>query len=197
VYGTNFTGITEFVSNVGTNTVNFANDTHFAYLFGSTGNDALTLGSGGGYMFGEGGSNTLDGDANASNFFVGGDGGSDTMNGGAGSAANYYFVDSNDQVNGAGAFNATIELISGVTVQLGSSLYQDVQEFVANSGANVVTVANTDAGFKYLYGGSGNDTLSTGSGGGYMFGEGGTNTLTGGGGTNVFVADGASGVDTP
>src|SRR5262249_49541948 len=35
-YGVNFTGISEFVSNVGNNTVNFASDTHFAYLFGSS-----------------------------------------------------------------------------------------------------------------------------------------------------------------
>ena len=195
-YGTNFTGISEFVSNVGANTVNFASDPNFAYLFGSTGNDTLTLGSGGGYLFGEGGTNILTGGANATNLFVGGDGGSDTMNGGTGTASNFYFVDGNDQVNGAGAFNAMIELVSGVTVQLGSARYQDVQEFVGNSGNNVVTVANTDSNFTYLYGGSGNDTLSTGSGGGYLFGEGGTNVLTGGGGLNVFVADGASGVDT-
>ena len=71
-YGTNFTGITEFVSNVGTNTVDFAADTNFAYLYGSTGNDTLTLGSGGGYMFGEGGTNVLNGGANATNLFVGG-----------------------------------------------------------------------------------------------------------------------------
>ena len=89
-----------------------------------------------------------------------------------------------------------IELVSDVTVQLGSAQYQHVQEFVANGGNNTVTVANTDSDFVYLYGGAGNDTLSTGSGGGYLFGEGGTNTLNGGGGTNIFVADGASGVDT-
>ena len=118
------------------------------------------------------------------------------MNGGAGSASNFYFVDGNDQVNGAGAFNTMIELVSGVTVQLGSAQYQHVQEFVANGGTNTVTVANTDADFIYLYGGAGNDTLTTGSGGGYLFGESGTNTLNGGGGTNVFVADSASGVDT-
>ncbi len=195
-YGTNFTGISEYVGDTGTNTVSFANDPNFAYLYGSTGNDTLTLGSGGGYMFGEGGTNILNGGANATNLFIGGDGGSDTMNGGSGTAGNYYFVDGNDQVNGAGAFNAMIELAPGVTVQLGSSQYQDVQEFVADGGTNVVTVANTDANFVYLYGGSGNDTLSTGSGGGYLIGEGGTNVLNGGGGLNVFVADGASGVDT-
>jgi Ca2+-binding RTX toxin-like protein len=195
-YGTNFTAITEFVSNVGTNTVSFSGDTGFAYVFGSTGNDTLTLGSGGGYMFGEGGSNFLNGGANATNLFVGGGGGTDTMNGGTGTASNFYFVDGNDQVNGAGAFNTMVELVAGVTVQLGSLQYQDVQEFVADGGTNVVTVANTDTGFKYLYGGSGNDTLTTGSGGGYLIGEGGTNVLTGGGGLNVFVADGASGVDT-
>jgi hypothetical protein len=46
-------------------------------------------------------------------------------------------------------------------------------------------VSPTDTDFIYLYGGAGNDTLSTGSGGGYLFGEGGANTLTGGGGINV------------
>jgi Ca2+-binding RTX toxin-like protein len=127
---------------------------------------------------------------------VSGDGGVDTMNGGTGTASNYYFVDGNDQVNGAGAFNVMIELVSGVAVQLGSAQYQDVQEFVGNSGNNVVTVANTDSNFVYLYGGAGNDTLSTGSGGGYLIGEGGTNVLTGGGGLNVFVADDGAGVDT-
>ena len=141
------------------------------------------MGRGGGYLFGEGGSNVLTGGANATNLFVGGQGGADTMNGGAGTAANYYFVDGNDQVNGAGAFNAIIELVSGVTVQLGSAQYSHVQEFVANSGTNAVTVANSDSDLVYLYGGAGNDTLTTGSGGGYLFGLGGTNVLTGGGGT--------------
>ncbi len=195
-YGTSFTGITEYVGNTGTNTVSFASDPNFAYVYGSTGNDTLTLGSGGGYLFGEGGTNVLTGGANATNLFVGGGGGSDTMNGGGGSASNYYYVDGNDQVNGAGAFNTMIELVNAVTIQLGSAQYRDIQEFVADNGANVVTVANSDAGFKYLYGGAGNDTLTTGTGGGYLFGEGGTNTLTGGGGLNVFVADGASGIDT-
>ena len=195
-YGTNFTGITEFVSNTGANTVSFALDANFAYMYGSTGNDTLTLGSGGGYLIGEGGTNVLTGGADATNLFEGGSGGTDTMNGGTGTASNFYFVDGNDQVNGAGAFNTMIELVTGVTVQLGSAQYQDVQEFVANSGTNAVTVANTDSDFSYLYGGAGNDTLTTGSGGGYLFGEGGTNLLTGGGGLNVFVADGASGVDT-
>jgi Ca2+-binding RTX toxin-like protein len=194
--GISFSGITEFVSNTGTNTVDFSTDPHFAYLYGSTGDDTLTLGSGGGYMFGEGGTNVLNGGVNGTYLFVGGDGGSDTMNGGTGTASNFYFVDGNDQVNGAGAFNVMIELVSGVTVQLGSAQYQDVQEFVADGGTNAVTVANTDSDFVYLYGGAGNDTLSTGSGGGYLFGEGGTNVLTGGGGLNVFVADGASGADT-
>jgi Ca2+-binding RTX toxin-like protein len=195
-FGTNLNGITEFVSNTGANTVNFASDSHFAYLFGSTGDDALTLGTGGGYMFGEGGSNVLNGGANATNFFEGGSGGSDTMNGGIGSASNYYFVDGNDQINGAGAFNAAIELVNGVTVQIGSTKYAHVQELVADAGTNAVTVASTDSDFTYLYGGAGNDTLTTGSGGGYLFGEGGSNVLTGGGGTNVFVANGSSGVDT-
>jgi Ca2+-binding RTX toxin-like protein len=167
-------------------------DPNFAYLFGSTGDDTMTLGSGGGYMFGEGGTNNLNGGTDATNLLVGGDGGTDTMNGGFGTASNFYFVDGNDQVNGSGAFNTVIELVGGVTVQLDSAQYQDVQEFVANSGANTVTVANTDTDFTYLYGGAGNDTLTTGSGGGYLFGEGGTNVLTGGGGLNVFVANGAS-----
>jgi Ca2+-binding RTX toxin-like protein len=118
------------------------------------------------------------------------------MNGGSGTASNFYFVDGNDQVDGAGAFNVVIDLVAGVTVQLGSAQYHDVQEFVADGGNNTVTMASTDTDFVYLYGGSGNDTLSTGSGGGYLIGEGGTNVLTGGGSLNVFVADGASGVDT-
>ncbi len=195
-YDVNFSGISEFVSNVGSNVVDFSNDSDFAYVYGSSGNDTLTLGSGGGYLFGEGGTNVLDGGENAVNFFEGGSGGTDTMNGGVGTAANYYYVDQNDQVNGAGAFNAVIELLAGVTVQIGGAQYQNVQEFVAGGGANVVSVASTDSDFIYLYGGAGNDTLSTGSGGGYLIGEGGTNVLNGGGGTNVFVADGASGVDT-
>ena len=70
-------------------------------------------------MFGGSGINVLNGGANATNLFVGGQGTS-TMNGGTGSASNFYFVGSNDQVNGAGAFNVVIELVSGVTAQLGS-----------------------------------------------------------------------------
>ncbi len=195
-YGINFTGISEFVSNIGNNSIDFSADPSFAYLYGSTGNDTLTLGSGGGYLFGEGGSNVLNGGANATNLLVGGAGGSDIINGGGGTASNFYFVDGNDQVNGAGAFNAVIELVTDVTVQLGSAQFQHVQEFVADGGNNTVSVAGGDNDFVYLYGGTGNDTLSTASGGGYLIGEGGTNTLTGGSGLNVFVADAAAGVDT-
>jgi hypothetical protein len=194
-YDVNLFDISEFVSNVGNNTLNFANDTSFAYVYGSTGDDTLTLGSGGGYLIGEGGSNVLTGGANATNLFLGGSGGSDTMNGGTGTASNYYYIDGNDQVNGAGAFNMAIELASNVTVQLGSAQYADIQEFVAGGGANVETVASTDSDFVYLYGGAGNDALTTGAGGGYLFGGGGTNTLTGGGSLNVFLADGAAGDD--
>ena len=195
-YGTDLTGISEFVSNTGNNTVNFSSDSHFAYLYGSTGNDTLMLGTGGGYLFGEGGVNVLKGGANAINVFEGGSGGFNVMNGGSGSARNTYYVGSGDQVIGAGAFNEMIELASGVTVQLGGMQYTHIQEFIANSGTNVAVVAPADTDFIYLYGGAGNDTLATGSGGGYLFGEGGTNTLTGGGNTNVFIADGASGIDT-
>jgi Ca2+-binding RTX toxin-like protein len=197
-YGTNFTGISEFVSNTGTNTVNFSADTGFAYIYGSTGKDTLTLGSGGGYLFSGGGTaNVLTGAANATNLLVD-SGGTSTMNGGGGTASNYFYVAgaTSDTVAGAGAFDAVIQLTASVTVQLGSAKFLNVNEYVANSGTNVVSVASTDHGFKYIYGGAGSDTLSAGSGGGYLIGEGGTNVLTGGGGTNVFVADGASGVDT-
>ncbi|PWT85096.1 MAG: hypothetical protein C5B56_14550 [Proteobacteria bacterium] len=195
-YGTNFTGITEFVSNIGNNNVSFGGDTAFAYLYGSTGNDTLTLGSGGGYLFGGGGANVLNGGANATNILID-SGGTNTMTGGIGTAANYFYVNGNlDQVNGAGAFNAVVELAPDATVALGSAQYHDVQEFVAEGGANVVTVANGDTDFVYLYGAAGNDTLSTGAGGGYLIGEGGTNVLNGGGGVNVFLADGAAGSDT-
>jgi RTX calcium-binding nonapeptide repeat (4 copies) len=195
-YGTNFTGIAEFVSNTGTNVVDFTNDASFAYLYGSTNSDTLSLGSGGGYLFGEGGANTLYGGQNATNLFVGGSGGTDTMNGGTGTASNFYYVDGNDTINGAGAFNTAIELVASVTAQIGSAQYQEVQELVTDGGTNTITVAGGDSDFTYLYGGAGTDTLTTGSGGGYLFGEGGSNTLNGGGGLNVFVADGASGADT-
>ncbi len=195
-YGTNFTGISEIVSNTGNNVIDATGDANEAFIYGSTGNDTLTLGSGGGFLFGGGGFNILNGGANAANFLID-SGGINTMNGGSGTATNYYYVDgSNDTVHGAGAFNAMIELGASVTVQLGSAQYQDVQEFVADNGSNAVSLANTDTDFVYLYGGAGNDTLSTGAGGGYMIGEGGNNTLHGGAGLNVFVADGASGVDT-
>ena len=195
-YGAAVFRVSEFVSNTGNNTVNFSTDADAAYLYGSTGNDTLTLGTGGGYLFGEGGTNTLTGGADTTNVFEGGSGGTNTMNGGTGTASNTYYVGSSDQVNGAGTFNEMIELATGVTVQIGGAQYQHVQEFVSNSGNNAATVASTDADFIYLYGGAGNDTLSTGSGGGYLIGEGGINTLTGGGGLNVFVADNAAGIDT-
>jgi hypothetical protein len=63
------------VSNVGANMVDFSANSYFAYLYGWTGNDTLTLGSGGGYPLGEGGTNVLNGGANATNLFVGSDGG--------------------------------------------------------------------------------------------------------------------------
>jgi Ca2+-binding RTX toxin-like protein len=70
-----------------------------------------------------------------------------------------------------------LELVPGETVQLGSAQYQDVQEFVADGGTNVVTVANTDTDFVYLYGGSDNDTLFGGTGNDFLYGGTGTNTF--------------------
>jgi hypothetical protein len=110
----------------------------------------------------------LNGAANAPNSFIGGGGGNDTMNGDAGTATNFYYVDGNDQVNGAGAFDTMIDLLSGVIVQLGSGQYQGVQEFVTAGGTNVVTVVNGDSDFIYLYAVTGNDTLTTGSDGGHI-----------------------------
>ena len=47
-------------------------------------------------MFGEGGTNILNGGANTANVFEGGSGGTNTMNGGTGTATNTYYVGASD-----------------------------------------------------------------------------------------------------
>ena len=42
-YGTNFTSISEFVSNTGNNTIDFSADTNFAYVYGSIGDRLLGM----------------------------------------------------------------------------------------------------------------------------------------------------------
>lgn len=190
-YGGNFTGISEVITNVGNNIVDATGDTSQIFIYGSVGNDTLTLGSGGGFAFGGGGSNVLNGGANAANFLVD-SGGTNVMNGGGGTATNFFYVNPGDTVNGAGAFNVMIELSNGVSISgLGTS---NVQEVILNGGTNTVTGAGS-SNFLYLYGAAGDDTLTLGSGGGYLFGLGGNNTLNGGtGGTNVFIG-GSGGSD--
>ena len=131
----------------------------------------------------------INGSASSSNLtIIGSPGAFSALLGGSGNDVITAFA--GDTILGNAGFNTLIEGSADVTVVLGTTNALGIQEFVANSGDNTISVANSDTDFVYLYGGSGNDTMSSGSGGSYLFGEGGANTLTGGGGTNVFIGGG-------
>ena len=155
--------------------MNFATDPDIAYIYGSTGNDTLTLGAGGGYLFGEGGTNVLTGGGGLNVFVADGASGVDTMNGGSGS--NIYYIDNNSIVHGAGTFNNVIELQQSAALTLGSAqLGTDVQQVILNGGTNTADFhAATSSVF--LYGGAGDDTLFGGTGNDFLYGGTGTNTF--------------------
>ena len=169
--------VQEVILNGGTNFVSGIGSSDFLYLYGGSGNDTLTAGSAGGYLFGLGGTNTLNGGTGGTNVFVGGGGGSDAMNGGTGASSNIYFVDHLDTVIGAGAFNTVIELEQNVSLTLGGALLgNNVQELVLNGGANTADFSAATSSV-YLYGGAGADTLKGGTGNDYLYGQGGLNTF--------------------
>jgi serralysin len=183
-YSNSFTNVEEVVVYSGTNSVSMAGSSAFSYLYGGTGNDTLTLGDGGGYLFGLGGSNTLNGGGHI-NVFLGDSSGANVMNAAADSVNNVYFVDGNDTIHGAGGYNTEIALADSLTITDVTASH--VQQVILHGGTNIVSAAGaTD--FVYLYGASGNDTLTLGANGGYLFGSGGANTLNGGtGGINVLI----------
>ena len=118
------------------------------YLYGYGGSDTLDGEGGNDVIYGYGGADTLSGGA-GNDWLIGGDG-DDTLNGGAG----------NDYLYGQGG-DDTLNGGSG-----GDRLYGDNGNDTLNGGAGV----------DRLYGGDGNDTLNGGSGNDWLYGNSGADT---------------------
>lgn len=155
-------------------------------LFGNEGDDVLTGGADKDQLFGGDGEDTLNGGA-GNDRLDGGDG-NDTMNGGDGNDS-FIEVDSNngdDTINGEGGTGDAVKY-SGrgtkVTVTLDGT---------ANDGG-AGEADNVQDDIEKVYGGRGDDDLTTGSGKQTVFGLGGNDTLNGGGGSDTLK--GGSGDD--
>ncbi len=155
------------------------NVSKFVTLYGgAVGNFTLSTGTGGGYMIGLGGTAVESGHAQANNsdIFLGGNGTAATMNGGNG--LNYYYVDGNDIVHGAGQVNHVIALAGNQNYAIGAN-FSNIQQVDLLSGTNTVDLS-AQSGFIYVFGGAGNDTFIAGHdgiGNEVFAGRGGTNTF--------------------
>ena len=162
------------------------------YMLGFGGNDRFFGGAGDDYLDGGDGRDRLLGEA-GDDVLVGG-AGDDHLNGGSGI----------DVITG-GAGDDTMVLRDGETGEFadgGSG--NDTLSFTASAGGHTVTVSGSDVlqdGVTiassiervYLFGGSGNDTLTGGAGVDYIVGGDGNDTLNGGGGADFL--NGGSGID--
>jgi Ca2+-binding RTX toxin-like protein len=186
-------GIEQFIGGIGNDSVDASGMTTAFYGYGGDGNDTLTLGSGGGALFGEAGNDILNGGP-----------GSDLLNGGAGDDSLNGGGDQDVLIGGAGAdsFNGSggidilyvdaadlsANIVGGADYDVAiadgtagvSFIWNDangIEQFIGGTGNDSVNVGGVTTAF-YGYGGDGNDTLTLGSGGGALFGEAGDDTLS-------------------
>jgi hypothetical protein len=155
-------------------TINGSASTEFNTFYGAaSGTSTITTGAFGGWLIAEGGTNVLNGGANAAHgdIFVG-TLGTSTMNGGLGT--NYYYAGAGDTV--LGQANAVLNYEIALQANMNVNLNAGNLTVVALTGGGVASADATGVTkFVTLYGGAaGTFTLTTGTGGGYMIGLGGT-----------------------
>lgn len=132
-----------------------------SYIYGGSGNDVLTGGSGIDYLYGEAGNDTLDGNAGVDRLY-GGDG-NDLLFGGSGNDY-LYGQGGHDELNGESGTDRLYGSSGNDTLRGGSStdyLYGD------SGNDNLYGQSGND----YLYGGSGDDGLFGGLGDDYLSGS--------------------------
>ena len=157
---------------------------------GGGGNDRLsTSGAEGVVLFGEGGDDELTG--GTGDDLLSGGAGADAVRGGDGN--DILIVDSNDfadgAVDGGAGFDiAFVEDDAGIIIDLAAHGLEAVFGGTGND-----TLTTTGTGAVALDGGRGDDTLTGGDGDDRLFGSAGDDTLTGNGGDDVL--DGGAGTD--
>jgi Ca2+-binding RTX toxin-like protein len=149
--------------------------------YGGNGDDALTLGSGGGYLFGDGGSDTLIGGIGA-DVLVGG-AGADTLSGGDGNDVLYFDKD-DTSISGGPGFDYALFTGPG-DLNIAATDARGLELIAGGDGRDTIDATAFTAVF-YGYGRGGADTLKLGAGGGYLYGEAGNDTLVGGTGVDQF-----------
>jgi RTX calcium-binding nonapeptide repeat (4 copies) len=200
------------VLNAGFNIVDVTGDA-FEYIWGTTGDDVITLDSGGGYLWGGGGVNVLNGGAQQS-VLIGDVEGVSQLNGHSGN--DLFYVTAHDTVTAVAGYNYLVYVdvaATGAHLDLGSELINYAvggagDDFISNAGAtSSIILFGLDggdtltggAGDDQIVGGAGNDLIIGGGGTDYLFGEAGDDTLVGGvgaayldggAGANVFSIDG-------
>ncbi|MEX3011303.1 M10 family metallopeptidase [Hoeflea sp. TYP-13] len=160
------------------------------YLYGNSGNDTLTGGNGDDFIAGGDDNDLLTG--GGGNDTLVGDGGADQFSGGDGD--DWIWADTADTSfdGGAGFDRLIFQGATGSNVALAGT---NIELAWGGSGNDVYDATGVATGV-YLYGNSGNDTLTGGSGNDIIDGGAGNDILNGGGGNDRFVFFGVTGSDT-
>ncbi len=203
------------IGSTGNDTFNATAVTTAMYVYGGTGNDVLTQGSGGGDLVGEAGADILIGGVSNDRLYSGADndslyggGGNDVLIGGTGAD----FLDGGDGIDtlrfdtgdtvigGAGQDYAYVEDPAGATMAFAAG--SGVEIVIGGVGRDVLNAAAVTTAM-YIYAGGGNDVITASAVGGQLFGEAGDDALYGGvgndllaGGLGADLLDGGAGDDT-
>ncbi len=157
-------------------------------IYGGAGDDTLTLGSAGGYLFGQGNADTLNGSTGA-DILIGG-AGADILNGGGGDDVLYVdAADGNNFDGGSGFDYAVVDTADAVNVSLAG---RNIEVFVGNNGDDIIDATGNVAAI-HLYGGAGADIITGGAGPSVLFGQDGDDQLDGGDAADILL--GGAGVD--
>jgi Ca2+-binding RTX toxin-like protein len=193
--GANTTQHIEFVILAGgANTLDVV-DVSRHWVQGTAGDDTISLGSGGGYVWGGSGTNILHG-GSGQTVFIGDVNGASVMHGH--SRNDVFYVTTHDTVDAVAGYNYLIYLESAA---FGTLVPQNIDFVIGSNGADYINALPTRsamtisglAGDDYLSGGTGNDTLYGGNGDDRLIGGGGNDVIDGGAGDDVLHGfDGAN-----
>ncbi|MBX9751230.1 MAG: DUF4347 domain-containing protein, partial [Roseococcus sp.] len=151
-------------------------------LTGGIGNNTLNGGDGNDYLDGGAGDDSLAG-GNGDDALIGG-AGHNTLNGGTGSDVVYYSVPSTTQ-----ALNlvASTTAFTGANGAGGTDSLIGIEGITAGIFNDAIDASSYTVGQIYLYGSTGNDSLTGTAFNDYLDGEDGSDTLSGGGGADILL----------